>query len=206
MDTTVPIEQLVAAVDQLAVRVQQVADRAVPAARKLATVIRIGAIAGLIGGTAGAAALSMPGVGFVSSWPFFVLLVLIAIGCALIVLRWGTVLRDWSGDIRGAVAKLSDIPAPAEVVARVRATTQELVPVSVGAGDRSAIVALLKVAAQLRRKWRDVPQLAGKAKDVSLQLTGPFRPPMVAIRFTLLLGGLAMVVVGPLLLLIAIAT
>ena len=193
------------AIVQLAGRVQQLVEAAVPAARRLAALIRVGALAGLVGGVTGAVGLAMPGVGLVRNGPLCAVLLLVAVGAAMAVLRWGCVLATWCGDVSDAVQRLRDIPSPADVAGRIRATAGEIQPTAPGEGTRHAVLALVRAAAQIRTRWRDVPQLADRAKDISVRLTGPFRPPMLVVRLALLAGGLCMAVIGPVLLVLAVA-
>lgn len=193
------------AIAQFAGRVQQLVEAAVPAASRLAALIRVGALAGLVGGVAGAVGLAMPGVGLVRNGPLCAVLLLVAVAAAITVLRWGRLLATWSGDVGEAVQRLRDIPSPADLAGRIRAMAGEIQPTPQKEGARHAVFALLGAAAQIRTRWRDVPHLADRAKDISVRLTGPFRPPMLAVRLALLAGGLCMAVIGPVLLVLAVA-
>ena len=194
------------ALDEVATQLQTLADRAVPAANRIAAVIRVGGFFGLVGGLVGAAAVALPGFGFIRSWPFFLLLAAIAVGCALVVFRWAKHLRSWTGDVKHVVGLLHDVPSPGRLVEEIRTTTTALARHN-GKPDsgRSAVLNLVRTGVDLRKRLRDVPGMAGRAKDVFVQLTGPFRPPLLGLRFAMLVGGMAMVVVGPALALLAAA-
>ncbi len=213
------IPDLTKTLNDLASQLQTLADRAVPTANRIAKVIKAGGFLGLLGGLAGAAAISLPGFGFADSWPFFVLLALIAFGCATVVFRWAKVLRAWTGDIKEAVNKLHDIPSPGSLVAELRQSTSSLMPietkpsktlkpgevatpVAIPSG-RANVIALVRVGTELRKRIGSLPGAANYAKDLFIQLTGPFRPPFLAIRLFMLFGGLAMVFFGPILALVA---
>jgi hypothetical protein len=198
--------------DDLATQVQTVADRAVPTANRLAKVIKAGGFLGLLGGLAGAAAISLPGFGFIDSWGFFVLLALVALGCATVVFRWSTVLRAWTGDVKAAVKKLHDIPALGSMASELRASTSDLMPINPKLGDlqrakptsgRSNVIALVRIGTELRKRIGSLPGAADQAKDLFIQLTGPFRPPFLGVRLAMLFGGLAMVLFGPILAVVA---
>ncbi len=197
------------ALDEVANRFQALVDRAVPTANRLATVIRVGGFLGLIGGVIGAAALSMPGFGFFRSWPWFVFLLFVAVLASMIVFRWAKHLRAWSGDVTKAVQRLHDIPSPGQLLEHLQANAsaagQHLAKGN-ATGGRASIVQLVRSAKDLRKRVKDIPGAADKAKDLLVELTGPFRPPMLGLRFSLLIGGLMMIVVGPILALIAAAT
>ena len=212
--TAVP--DLTKTLDDLANQLQTMADRAVPTANRIAKVIKAGGFLGLLGGIAGAAAISLPGFGFADSWPFFVLLVSIALGCATVVFRWSKVLRTWTGDIKTAVNKLHDIPTPGSLVAELRQTTSSLMPIDTHHGKpgelakavattsgRANVIALVRVGTKLRKRIGSLPGAALHAKDLFVQLTGPFRPPFLVIRLAMLFGGLAMVFFGPILAIVA---
>jgi hypothetical protein len=183
-------------------RMQNLADNALPAANRIAGLIRVGGVLGLVGGVLGAIGLALPGFGLARSWPFFLLLVSIAGLCAFAMFRWAKQLRSWSGDVTHAVHSLKDLPAPAQLVEKLRGGAEQLVPAGKRSG-RSNIVALVKAGQELRKRVGELPGAADKAKDLMVQLTGPFRPPFIAMRITLLFGGLFMIFVGPLVALVA---
>jgi hypothetical protein len=206
------IPDLTKTLDDLASQLQTMADRAVPTANRIAKVIKAGGFLGLLGGLAGAAAISLPGFGFIDSWGFFLLLVLTAVGCATVVFRWSTVLRAWTGDVKTAVNKLRDIPSVGSMVSELRESTTSLMPINPKPGDvqrvkpangRSNVIALVRVGTELRKRIGSLPGAANQAKDLFIQLTGPFRPPFLGVRLALLFGGLAMVLFGPILALVA---
>jgi hypothetical protein len=192
--------------DGLANDLQALADRAVPTANRIARLIKVGGILGLVGGLAGAAALALPGFGFAQSWGFFLLLVAIAFVCAAVVFRWSKELRSWTGDVKQAVRSLHDIPSPGKLVDDFRSGATSLVPAHHGASGRADVMALVHAGVELRKHLSAIPGAAQKGKDLFLQLTGPFRPPFLGVRFGLLIGGLAMVVIGPFLALLASLT
>lgn len=203
------VAELSELVGDIADRVQGVASRAVPAATRLALLIRRGGMLGFAGGVCGAAGLALPGVGLARSWPLFVILVGIAAACALVVWRWGIVLRSWSGDVGAAVARIRALPAPHDAIGRLRETAtglRQLAADGVDERDLARVRSLVRSASTLRRGIRRIPGGAGAAKDLVREMTGPFRPPMIGIRLALLAGGLAMVAVGPLVLLLAAVT
>jgi hypothetical protein len=212
------IPDLTKTLDDLANQLQTMADRAVPTANRIAKVIKAGGLLGLLGGVIGAAAISLPGFGFADSWPFFVLLVLVALGCATVVFRWAKVLRTWTGDIKAAVNKLQDIPSPGSLVAELRQSSSSLMPIDTRSSKpvnpgtpgvlakpvavtsgRANVIALVRVGTELRKRIGSLPGAANYAKDLFIQLTGPFRPPFLVLRLAMLFGGLAMVFFGPLL-------
>ncbi len=194
------------ALDEVAAQLQTLADRAVPTANRLASIIRVGGFLGLLGGLVGAAAISLPGFGFIRSWPFFLLLAAVASVCALVVFRWAKHLRSWTGDVKHVVGLLRDVPSPGRLVEELRVNATALVKHD-GKPDsgRSAVMNLVRTGIDLRKRLRELPGMADKAKDVFVQLTGPFRPPLLGLRFAMLVGGLAMVLVGPFLALLAAA-
>ena len=213
------IPDITKTLDDLAHQLQTMADRAVPTANRIAKVIKAGGFLGLLGGVVGAAAISLPGFGFADSWPFFVLLVLIAVGCATVVFRWAKVLRSWTGDITSAVNKLHDIPSPGSLVAELRQSTSSLMPIDTqspkplkpcevakpvaATSGRANVIALVRVGTELRKRIGSLPGAASYAKDLFIQLTGPFRPPFLVIRLVMLFGGLVMVFFGPILAIVA---
>ena len=206
------IPDLTKTLDDLANQLQTMADRAVPTANRLAKVIKAGGFLGLLGGLTGAAAIALPGFGFAESWAFFLFLALIALGCATVVFRWSTVLRAWTGDVKAAVNKLHDIPALGPMVSELRESNTNLLPINPKPGDaqrakaasgRSNVLALVRIGTELRKRIGSLPGAAGQAKDLFIQLTGPFRPPFLGVRLALLFGGLAMVFFGPILALVA---
>lgn len=201
-----PVESLAGTLDELADRVQLLADRAVPTANRIAAVIRIGGALGFLGGLAGAVALALPGFGITRSWGFFLLLLALVVVCSGVVFRWAALLRAWTGEVRGVVRTLQDLPEPAQVIDRLRGSVDVASGHAKSGRRRSAIVSLVKTGTELRNRLKDLPGAADKARDVFVDLTGPFRPPLVAMRFFLLLGGLSMIVVGPVLVLIAAIT
>jgi hypothetical protein len=189
--------------NDVANRVQKLADNAMPAANRIASLIRMSGILGLIGGVLGAAAISLPGFGFIRSWPFFLFLLGIALFCGIAMFRWAKQLRTWTGDVKHAVLALHNLPSPTQLVERLQGSALKLAPSAKNSG-RSNIFALVRGAQELRNKVGDLPGAAQKAKDLMVQLTGPFRPPFIAMRLTLLMGGLIMVLIGPFLALIAL--
>ncbi len=192
---------------ELAEAIQRAVDRAVPAAARIAGVIRVGGVLGLIGGVLGAAGLALPGVGLARSWGFFALLMLIAVTCAGVVWRWGMVLREWSGDVGSAVARIRALPTPQEAVDRLRDTVEDLRRAeNLGAHrkDLGRVLDVVRSGRSLRQVLKRVPGGTGVAANLVREVTGPFRPPLVLIRLALLAGGLAMVVVGPLLFALAL--
>jgi hypothetical protein len=232
------IPDLTETLDDLANQLQTLADRAVPTANRIAKVIRASGLLGLLGGLAGAAAISLPGFGFADSWAFFVLLALIALVCASVVFRWSTLLRAWTGDVKAAVNKLHDIPSLGSLAAELRQSTSSLMPintrpVNLGNPDdsgnsgshadhktqsdlpatkqssheavsgRANVIALVRIGTELRKRIGSLPGAANQAKDLFIQLTGPFRPPLLALRLGLLFGGLAMMFFGPILVIVA---
>jgi hypothetical protein len=206
------IPDLTKTLDDLANQLQTIADRAVPTASRIAKVIKVGGFLGLFGGLAGAAAVSLPGFGFVNSWGLLVILALIALGSAMVVFRWSTVLRAWTGDVKTAVNKLHAIPSLGSMASELRESTSSLMPINPKPGDierakaasgRSNVLALVRVGTELRKRIGSLPGAADQAKDLFIQLTGPFRPPFLVVRLTLLFGGLAMVFFGPILALVA---
>jgi hypothetical protein len=195
------------ALDDIANQLQTLADRAVPAANRIARVIHFGGLLGLAGGLLGSAALALPGFGFIRSWVFFVLLALVAVGCAAVVFHWSTMLQTWTGDVKQVVGRLRDVPSPGKMVDELREGSAALVPHGGTPGSsRSSVIALVRVGTDLRKRLTRLPGAADKARELFVELTGPFRPPLLAVRFALLIGGLVMVVVGPLLALIAALT
>ena len=194
------------ALDDIADQLQGLADRAVPAANRIARVIHFSGVLGLIGGLLGAAALALPKFGFIESWGFFVCLVIIAVGCGAVVVRWSIMLRSWTGNVKHAVRRLHDVPSPGKIVDELRAGAAGLVRHGLPDSSRASVIALVRVATELRGRLVHLPGAADKAKDLFVELTGPFRPPMLGVRVALLCGGLLMVVVGPLLALIAAVT
>jgi hypothetical protein len=206
------IPDLTKTLDDLANQLQTMADRAVPTASRIDKVIKVGGFLGLFGGLAGAAAISLPGFGFVNSWGLFVILALIALGSAMVVFRWSTVLRAWTGDVKTAVNKLHAIPSLGSMASELRESTSSLMPINPKPGDierakaasgRSNVLALVRVGTELRKRIGSLPGAADQAKDLFIQLTGPFRPPFLVVRLTLLFGGLAMAFFGPILALVA---
>jgi hypothetical protein len=206
------IPDLTKTLDDLANQLQTLADRAVPTASRIAKVIKVGGFLGLFGGLAGAAAISLPGFGFVNSWGLFAILALIALGSAMVVFRWSTVLRAWTGDVKTAVNKLHAIPSLGSMASELRESTSSLMPINPKPGDierakaasgRSNVLALVRVGTELRKRIGSLPGAAEQAKDLFIQLTGPFRPPFLVVRLTLLFGGLAMAFFGPILALVA---
>ena len=193
--------------DDIADQLQTLADRAVPAANRIAAVIRFGGFLGLVGGLLGAAALALPGFGFAESWPFFLLLALIAGVCATVVFRWAKLLRGWTGDVKQVVQKLHDVPSPGKVVAELRSSAGGLLkPGDAPESSRKSVVVLVRTGRDLRKRLTMLPGMADRAKDLFIHLTGPFRPPLLGVRLGLLFGGLAMVVFGPILAVIAAVT
>ena len=193
--------------DDIADQLQTLADRAVPAANRIAAVIRFGGFLGLVGGLLGAAALALPGFGFAESWPFFLLLALIAVVCATVVFRWAKLLRGWTGDVKQVVQKLHDVPSPGTVVAELRSSPGGLLKHGdTPESSRKSVVTLVRTGRDLRKRLTALPGMADRAKDLFIHLTGPFRPPLLGVRLGLLFGGLAMVVFGPILAVIAAAT
>jgi hypothetical protein len=206
------IPDITKTLDDLASQLQMVADRAVPTANRIANVIRAGGFLGLLGGLAGAAAISLPGFGFIDSWGLFVLLAIVALGCATVVFRWSKVLRSWTGDVKSAVRKLHAIPSLGSMASELRASTSSLLPINPKPGDalqvkemsgRSNVITLVRIGTELRKHIGSLPGAADQAKDLFIQLTGPFRPPFLGVRLSMLFGGLAMVFFGPILALIA---
>ena len=211
------IPDLTKTLDDLASQLQTMADRAVPTANRIAKVIKAGGFLGLLGGLVGAAAISLPGFGFIDSWGLFVFLALIAFGSAMVVFRWSTVLRAWTGDVKAAVNKLHGIPSLGSMVSELRESTTSLMPINPvptnpkpgdverakAASGRSNVIALVRVGTKLRKRIGSLPGAADQAKDLFIQLTGPFRPPFLVVRLSLLFGGLAMVFFGPILALVA---
>lgn len=190
--------------DVVTAHFQHLVDRATPTARKIAGRIRILGVLGFLGGLAGASAMAMPGVGFAESWGFFLFLLIFPFVGALIVYRWGVHLREWSGDVRTIVNRLTSIPLPSEMVSKFGGAAHDLV--ENGKKDpRSSILGLLGNARRFRKHLKDIPQFAGIAKDVSIQLTGPFRPPLIAPRLFAFFAGIFVTIAGPVLLLIALA-
>lgn len=187
--------------DALTSHFQRLVDRAAPAAKRIAAIVRVLGVVGLLGGIAAAAALAMPRVGFFESWPAFIVLALGAAFGASIVVRWGGHLRSWTGDVRTTVQRLQAIPVPSDVVSKLQTAAKEL---AARKDRRSAIGTLVGNARQFRRQLGDIPQFADVAKDVAIQLTGPFRPPLIGPRLAALTMGLIVTVLGPLLLLVAI--
>lgn len=196
-------DDLTKQLDVVTAHFQRLVDRATPTAKKIAGTIRVLGVLGLIGGVAGAAAMAMPGVGFAENWAFFVFLLIFPVVGASIVYRWGVHLREWSGDVRTTVNRLTSIPLPSEMVAKFGGAANELV--KTGKKDpRSSILGLLGNARQFRKHLKDIPQFAGVAKDISVQLTGPFRPPLIVPRLVAFVCGFVVTIFGPLLLLIAL--
>lgn len=192
------------ALDDIADQLQTLADRAVPTANKIAKVIKFGGFLGLVGGVLGSAAIALPGFGFAESWPFFLLLLSIALVCTSVVFRWSKMLRSWTGDVKRVVTTLHDVPSPGKVVEELRRTAAGLVKHG-GAQEssRKSVVALVRTGTDLRKRLTALPGMAEKARELFVHLTGPFRPPLLGVRLGLLFGGLVMVVVGPLLAIIA---
>ena len=201
------IPDITKTLDELANQLQTLADRAVPSANRIAKMIKAGGFLGLLGGLAGAAAIALPGFGLTESWPFFILLAAVAIGCALVVFRWSMLLRSWTGDVKAAVNKLQNIPSPGTLLAELRDSTTSLMPINPKPGEtqsgRSNVIALVRAGSELRKRIGSIPGAANQAKDLFIALTGPFRPPFLAIRLALLFGGLAVVFFGPVLAIIA---
>jgi hypothetical protein len=129
------------------------------------------------------------------------------------------VLRSWTGDIKSAVNKLHDIPSPGSLVAELRQSTSSLMPIDTQSAKplkpgeqakpvavtsgRANVIALVRIGKELRKRIGSLPGAADYAKDLFIQLTGPFRPPFLAIRLFMLFGGLAMVFFGPILAIVA---
>lgn len=190
--------------DDIAGHLQTLVDRAVPTANRIAKVIRVGGLVGLVGGVLGATALALPGFGFTESWGFFLVLLVIAVACAALVFRWSMHLRSWSGEVRQVVAHLHDLPSPGKMADELRGGMGSLAKHGSDAeGGRASVVALVRAGTSLRDQLVNMPGMAEKAKDIFVKLTGPFRPPLLAVRLGLLVGGLAMIVIGPLLAVIA---
>lgn len=201
------LNEITQLVGDIADRVRTAATRAVPAATRLAAIIRTGGVLGFLGGVAGAAGVALPGVGMVRSWALFAMLVAVAACCAVVVWRWGVVLHGWSGDVEEAVARLRALPTPQEAIGRLRETADGLRELAADGGDERSLArvrSLVRSASTLRRGLRRIPGGASTTRDLVREMTGPFRPPMIGIRLVLLAGGLAMVVAGPLMLLVAI--
>lgn len=176
-----------------------VARAAEPQAKLLGGAARGVAVLGLVGGLVGAAGIALPGIGLAPSPLGFWVLAAIAVVPAVVVWRWGTALRNWSGDVAVAANSLRRVgDADAQVGSALGSVAGALR--SARGGPGSAVLRLVRGGRQL---WRVRATVQGVPALVA-GLTGPFRPPLVGWRFACLAGGMVMIGLGPLVALVAL--